>query len=289
MLKDYVIVAKPWIVFANILSASGGFFLAARGQVDPALLGAVLFGTSAVVASACVCNNYIDRDIDQLMERTCRRPLARQAITPASSLRYALALGLLGVAVLLLGANLLALAIVLAGFGVYVGVYSLYLKRNSAYSTLVGSLAGAAPPLAAYCAVTGRLDPGGLIVLAIFSLWQIPHSYAITIYRLSDYAAAGLPVMPVKHGVSATRKDMLVHIFAFALAAQLLPVCGYVGTAYAVAVLGLSLYWFFIAWTGPRALTEVLWARKLYRISILAIIVLSVMMSLDYTAPVAAG
>ena len=89
----------------------------------------------------------------------------------------------------------------MAGFAVYVGIYSLVMKRASAYSTVVGSLAGAAPPLAAYCAVTGRLDLGGLLVLAIFSLWQIPHSYAITIYRFKDYAAASLPVMPVRHGM----------------------------------------------------------------------------------------
>ena len=86
MLKDYLRVAKPWIVFANILSASGGFFLAAQGRIDWGLLLAVLLGVSAVVASGCVCNNYIDRDIDALMARTCTRPLARQSISTTGSL-----------------------------------------------------------------------------------------------------------------------------------------------------------------------------------------------------------
>jgi len=287
VLKDYLRVAKPWIVFANMISASGGFFLAAQGRVDPALFLAVLIGVSAVVASGCVCNNYIDRDIDTLMARTCTRPLARKSISTRNSLLYALILGIVGVAILWLGTNTLTLAIVLAGFVVYVGVYSLVMKRTSAYSTIVGSLAGAAPPLAAYCSVTNKLDLGGLIVLAIFSLWQIPHSYAITIYRYNDYAAASLPVMPVKHGVSATRKDMVVHIIAFMLAAQLLTLCGYSGYFYSGAVAILSLYWLLMARLGPKDQTELLWAKKLYIISILTIVVLSVMMSIDYTTPLA--
>ncbi|KHK03388.1 heme o synthase [Desulfovibrio sp. TomC] len=286
MLKDYLRVAKPWIVFANVLSAAGGFFLAAQGRIDVGLFLAVLVGISAVVASGCVCNNYIDRDIDALMARTATRPLARQSISTVGSLLYALILGVIGLAILGLGTNLLTLAIVVAGFAVYVGVYSLVMKRTSAYSTVVGSLAGAAPPLAAYCAVTGRLDLGGLIVLAIFSLWQIPHSYAITIYRFKDYAAASLPVMPVRHGVAATKKDMVVHIIAFTLAAQLLTVCGYAGYAYSGVVAMLSLYWLTVAWTGPKLQTELLWARKLYILSILTIVVVSVMMSVDYTATV---
>lgn len=283
MLKDYLRVAKPWIVFANILSASGGFFLAAQGRIDLGLLLAVLTGISAVVASGCVCNNYIDRDIDTLMARTCTRPLARQSISTAGSLLYALILGGFGLAILGLGTNTLTLVIVLAGFVVYVGIYSLVMKRTSAYSTVVGSLAGAAPPLAAYCAVTNRLDLGGLIVLAIFSLWQIPHSYAITIYRFKDYAAASLPVMPVRHGVATTKKDMVVHIIAFTLAAQLLTVCGLTGHAYSGVVALLSLYWLSVAWSGPKSLSELLWAKKLYIISILTIIALSVMMSVDHT------
>lgn len=286
MLKDYLRVAKPWIVFANILSASGGFFLAAQGRIDMGLLLAVLIGVSAVVASGCVCNNYIDRDIDTVMARTCTRPLARKSISTRSSLLYALLLGVTGVAILWIGTNMLTLAIVLSGFVVYVGIYSLVMKRTSAYSTIVGSLAGAAPPLAAYCAVTDRLDLGGLLVLAIFSLWQIPHSYAITIYRFKDYAAASLPVMPVRHGIATTRKDMVIHIIAFSLAAQLLTVCGYAGYAYSGVVALLSLYWLSVAWSGPRSLSELLWARKVYSISILTIVVLSVMMSVDYTPSV---
>ena len=289
MLKDYLRVAKPWIVFANIISASGGFFLAAHGSIDGFLFLAVLIGVSTVVASACICNNYIDRDIDPLMARTCTRPLASKAISAKSSLLYAMVLGVFGVAILWLGTNMLTLTIVLAGFFVYVGVYSLVMKRSSPYSTLVGSLAGAAPPLAAYCSVTHRLDLGGVIVLAIFSLWQIPHSYAITIYRFKDYAAVSLPVMPVKHGVAATRKDMVVHIIAFMLAAQLLTFCGYAGYFYSCVVAMLSLYWLFMAWVGPKSQTELLWAKKLYIISILTIVVLSVLMSLDCTTPLAAS
>ena len=104
-----------------------------------------------------------------------------------SALSYGALLGVAGLALLLAATNLLTVAIVLAGLGIYVGVYSLYMKRHSVYATLVGSLAGAAPPLAGYCAVTGSVDLGAVILLSIFSLWQMPHCYAIAVYRFDDY------------------------------------------------------------------------------------------------------
>ncbi|MCX2958779.1 MAG: UbiA family prenyltransferase, partial [Serratia symbiotica] len=101
-----------------------------------------------------------------------------------------------------IGANPLAMWLAVMGFVVYVGVYSLYMKRHSVYGTLIGSLSGAAPPVIGYCAVTNEPDTGALILLAIFSLWQMPHSYAIAIFRFKDYQAANIPVLPVVKGIS---------------------------------------------------------------------------------------
>jgi len=285
-IKNYVLVAKPGIVVGNLISAAAGFFLASRGRVDGALLPATLIGISLVVASGCVFNNYVDRKIDRKMSRTRHRALAQGLISLKGAVFWGTILGIAGLALLWAATNLLALVIVLAGLVIYVGVYSLYLKRNSVYSALIGSLAGATPPVAGYCAVTGRFDLGAVILLVIFCLWQMPHCYAIAVFRFDDYAAAAIPFLPVKQGTAATQKHMVCYILAFMAATMMLTFGGYTGysTLAVATVLGLS--WLSLAWSGYRAKDERLWGKKLFIFSILTIFTLSVMMSIDFTATV---
>ncbi len=284
-LKTYLLVAKPGIVFGNLISAAGGFFLASKGRVDGALLPATLLGISLVVASSCDFNNCLDREIDRKMIRTRHRALAQGLIKLPIAVSYGAVLGLAGLALLWAVTNLLSVAIVVAGLVIYVGVYSLYLKRTSIYGALVGSLAGAAPPLAGYCAVTGRFDLGAVILLAVFSLWQMPHCYAIAVFRFEDYTAANIPVLPVKQGTAAAKKHMIGYILAFVAATLMLTFGGYPGysTLTVASLLGLS--WLYLAWWGYQAADERLWARKLFVFSILTIFILCAVMSLDATAP----
>jgi len=165
-------------------------------------------------------------------------------------------------------------------------VYTLYLKRSCVYGTLIGSLAGAAPPLAGYCAVTNHFDLGAVILLGIFSLWQIPHSYAIAVFRFKDYRAAAVPVLPVKRGMRTARKHIIGYILAFLAAALMLTFCGYTGYSYLAAAAAVGLSWLYMAWAGCRTSDDMLWGKKLFVFSILSIIVLSVMMSVDFTTPV---
>ena len=174
----------------------------------------------------------------------------------------------------------------LAGLVIYVGVYSLYMKRHSVYGALIGSLAGATPPLAGYCAVTGRFDLGAVILLSIFSLWQMPHCYAIAVFRFDDYTAAAIPVLPVKQGTAAAKKHMVGYILAFMAATLMLTFGGYTGYSTLSVATGLGLSWLYMAWSGFKAKDERLWAKKLFIFSILTIFILSVMMSIDFTAPV---
>jgi protoheme IX farnesyltransferase len=285
-IKNYVLVAKPGIIFGNLISAAAGFFLASKGRVDGALLPATLIGISLVVASGGVFNNCVDRNLDRKMIRTRHRALAQGLISPVIAAAYATILGLAGLALLWAATNLLTFAIVLAGLVIYVGVYSLYLKRHSVYGALIGSLAGATPPLAGYCAVTGRFDLGAVILLAIFSLWQMPHCYAIAVFRLEDYAAAAIPILPVKEGTAAAKKHIVGYILAFLAATLMLTLGGYTGyrTLAVAVVLGLS--WLYMAWSGSKAIDERLWAKKLFIFSIVTIFILSVMMATDFTAPV---
>jgi len=284
--KNYLQVAKPGIVLGNLITAAGGFFLAAKGRVELAVLLTTLLGISLVVASGCVFNNWIDRDLDRKMVRTRNRVLARGLVSPKIAACYAALLGIGGTAAVWAVANMLTVVIVLAGLAIYVVVYSLYLKRSSVYGALVGSLAGAAPPLAGYCAVSGRFDLGALILLAIYSLWQMPHCYAIAIFRSDDYAAAQIPVLPVKQSMPVVKKHIFGYILAF-IAATLMPTFGgYTGYSYLAVAVALGLFWLHLAWSGYKTADERLWARKLFVFSILNISILSVMMSIDCRVPV---
>ncbi len=285
-IKNYLLVAKPGIVFGNLISAAAGFFLASKGRVDGMALPATLLGISLVVACGGVLNNCIDRNLDRKMLRTRQRALAQGIIKLPSAIAYATILGLAGLALLWAATNLLSVVIVVAGLVIYVGVYSLYLKRRSVYGALIGSLAGATPPLAGYCAVTGRFDLGAVILLSIFSLWQMPHCYAIAVFRLEDYTAAAIPVLPVKQGTAAAQKHMVGYILAFMAATLMLTFGGYTGYRTLAVATWLGLSWLYLARSGYQAADERLWAKKLFIFSILTIFMLSVMMSIDWSAPV---
>ena len=260
MFKQYLQVTKPGIIFGNLISVIGGFLLASKGHIDYPLFVWTLLGVSLVVASGCVFNNYIDRDIDRKMERTKNRVLVKGLTSPEASLVYATLLGI-------------------------VGVYSLYMKRHSVYGTLIGSLSGAAPPVIGYCAVTGDFDSGAAILLAIFSLWQMPHSYAIAIFRFKDYQAANIPVLPVVKGISVAKNHITLYIVAFAVATLMLSLGGYAGYKYLVVAAAVSVWWLGMALRGYKVTDDKVWARKLFVFSIVAITALSVMMSVDFMVP----
>lgn len=283
MIKQYLLVTKPGIIFGNLVSVIGGFFLASKGSLDLPLFLATITGVSLVIASGCAFNNYIDQDIDRIMERTKNRVLVQGLISPKVTLIYATILGLIGVALLDVVANRLAALLAVMGFVVYVGFYSLWLKRKSVYGTLIGSLSGAAPPVIGYCAVSNQFDMAALILLLIFSLWQMPHSYAIAIFRFKDYQSASIPVLPVKYGISVTKNHIFRYILAFAVATLMLTLSGYAGYSYFVVASLISVGWLAMAVAGFKTTNDQVWAKKLFMFSIIAITTLSVMMSIDFT------
>jgi heme o synthase len=198
---------------------------------------------------------------------------------------YASFLGMAGITLLWASTNMLAVAIVLAGFAIYVGVYSLILKRNCVYASLVGSLAGAAPPLAGYCAISSRFDMGAVILLSIFSLWQIPHSYAIALYRFDDYAAASIPALPVQRGLPEVKTHIVGYIIAFLAAALMLTFRGYTGYGFLAVAAVMGSAWLVVALSGFRTADNRLWGKRLFVFSILTLFALSIMMSVDFASP----
>ncbi|PIT50333.1 heme o synthase [Snodgrassella communis] len=286
MIKPYLQVTKPGIIVGNLISVVGGFLLASKGSINDSLLMLTLLGVSLVVASGCAFNNLIDRDIDPKMERTKNRVLVRGLASARVTFVLATILGIAGFAVLYFGANPLAMWLSVMGFVVYVGVYSLYMKRHSVYGTLIGSLSGAAPPVIGYCAVSNNFDAGALILLAIFSLWQMPHSYAIAIYRFKDYQAANIPVLPVVKGIAVAKHHITFYIIAFMFATLMLSIGGYAGYKYLVVAAAVSVWWLCMALSGYKAQNnDRIWARKLFVFSIIAITTLSIMMSVDFMTP----
>lgn len=174
MIKTYYELTKPGIIFGNAVTTTAGFLLASKGDIDWWLFFATLIGLSLIIASACVFNNYIDREIDQKMTRTKNRALAKGLIPVQRAITFAICLGLIGVAFLDLYTNPLTLLVALTGFFVYVVVYGIC-KRRSVYGTLVGSIAGGVPPVVGYCAVSNQFDTGALLLFTTVALWQMPH------------------------------------------------------------------------------------------------------------------
>lgn len=289
--KRYLQVTKPGITAGNLIATTGGYLLASQGQpLDGGRLLATMAGLSLVVASGCAINNCIDRDIDARMERTQKRVLVTGAMSLKAAFAHGLVLGVAGFAALALWTNMLAVACAAFGYFIYVGVYSLYMKRNSVYGTVIGSLSGAVPPVAGYCAARGQFDAGALILLLMFCLWQMPHSYAIAIFRFKDYEAAGIPVLPVVRGVPAAKRQIVLYILAFAVATVMLAVGGYAGYGYLFVACATSAWWLKMALEGYKPGTDDrLWARQVFLFSTATICALSVMMAIDGHVPSGVG
>lgn len=258
--------------------------LASKGNVKPGLFLGTLFGTALIIASACVVNNYIDRKIDIKMARTSMRALAVGKISIRSALIYALVLGVLGFWTLATYTNWLTFWLGVLAYFMYTLVYGLA-KRRSIHGTLVGSISGALPPVAGYTAVTGQIDLGAVLVFVIYVVWQMPHFYAIAIYRLKDYRSAGLPVWPVVKGIRSTKIQIAGYIIAFVLANILLTFYGYTGVIFILVILIAALRWLSLATKGFKVTNDIKWAKQGFRASLLVILVLDVMLSVGAILP----
>jgi len=273
MIRVYFILTKPGIVLGNIITTTAGFLLASKGHFDLWLFLATVLGLALIIASACVFNNAIDRDADEKMSRTKDRPLPRGLITAKSALLFAVILGISGGYILAVYTNVLTALVALTGFFVYVVVYSLW-KYRSTNATLVGSIAGAVPPVVGYVAVTNQMDAAAWILFAIVLLWQMPHFYAIAVYRIEDYLAASIPVLPTTKGMFLTKVSMSLYIVAFMVATLLLLTYGYTGIAYLVTAAVLGFAWFVLSLLGFQAKNDARWGRQMFRLSLVVITVL---------------
>lgn len=266
--KDFIAVTKPGIIRSNLIAAFAGFWLASRWDIHFGLMIMTLLGTVLVMASSCVFNNYFDRELDMKMERTSKRSLPTGRLTPKVVLWYAVALGVAGLAVLFVFSGVLAGVFGVIGMFVYVVIYTLWLKRSSTWSTSVGAISGAMPPVIGYVAVTETVDMGAWLLFALLFLWQPPHFWALGIRRVEEYRAAGYPLLPVVKGIKRTKIQMIPYIALLVPLPVLMYVYGYAGIFFLVISLLLSLVWLYLSLKGFRAKDDEAWSKKVFFFSI---------------------
>lgn len=284
-IKRYYSLTKPGVLYGNALTVAAGYFLAAQGSFNLALFLGVFVGSSLIIASACVINNYLDQDIDAIMDRTKRRALVSGDIKGYRAVLFSIALGLSGLAILYFYTNLLVVILGVIGFVTYVVFYGMLSKRMTTHGTLVGSISGAIPILAGYCAVTGVIDIGAVLVFVILFAWQFPEFYSIAIYRFKEYKAAGIPLLPIVKGLRRTKIEILLYTYVFVISSLLLTVYGYTGLVYFTVMAGVGAYWVWLAVKGFSATDDDKWARKNFRFSMIAILVLCIMLAVGPILP----
>lgn len=282
-LRDYYHVTKPGIIYGNLFVAIGAFFLGSHWHPNWLHFLGLVFGLGLIIASGSVFNNYYDRDIDGTMARTKTRPSVTGVISPRALLWYAALLGLLGATVLYVLVNKEALAAALFGLVSYDLLYTVLWKR-SRFGTLVGSIAGAMPPVVGYVAATGQFDLVALMVFLMLVFWQMPHAYAIALYRFDDYQVAHVPVLPVLRGVRRTKFEILLYIIAFAIVAIEPARLRVAGILYGSVATLATLAWLALALYGFRALDTTKWARRMFIASIIILMLLFVILAIDTTA-----
>ena len=264
----YFRLTKPRIIVLLLITTVPAMMLAERGMPSIGLILVTLVGGAIAAGSANAINCYLDRDIDEVMRRTRNRPLPAHQIEPGSALAFGYVLGIISFFFLSITVNVLAASLALSAIAFYVFVYTMWLKRSSVQNIVVGGAAGAVPALVGWAAVTGAVGPPAWILFAIVFVWTPPHFWALAMRYSGDYAAAGIPMLPVVRGAEETRKQILLYsLVLFGTSLLLVPVAS-MGAIYiaAAVVLGGWFVWRALQlWRGTSPAESM----RLFKFSIL--------------------
>ncbi len=279
--RDYLEMTKPKVVALMLVTALVGMALASPGWIP---LGALVFGLTGIglmAGAAAAINHLVDRRIDTIMARTHNRPLPKGRVAPVQALVFATALAVVGFVMLYGLVNPLTAWLTFASLIGYAGIYTGFLKRATPQNIVIGGLAGAMPPLLGWTAVTGDFHGHGMLLVIIIFAWTPPHFWALAIHRRADYAKAGLPMLPVTHGVEYTKTHILLYSFLLALACLLPVLVGMSGALYLVGSTVLSGWFLWRAWQlkfQPERYEPI----KLFLFSIWQLLALFVLMLVDH-------
>ena len=282
-LRLYYKLTKPGIIYGNLIHIVAGGLLAYSVSINWQSFAAVMVGTSLVIASACVANNYIDRKIDAKMDRTTNRAFVTGAISGRAGFIYGAILFVIGFLILTIWTNWQVVTIGLIAYVFYVVIYG-WAKRSTVLSTLIGSIPGALPAMAGYVAVSGQVD---LLAWAIFLLvfaWQMPHFYAISLFRKKDYLIAGLPVLGVVAPEAAVRNQIIAFIGFYLLVIVNMMVGSYLALLPGSLMLAGGLWWLMSASKRSKNQSVEKWARVIFGRSLVLPILLLVVSGLNIVA-----
>jgi protoheme IX farnesyltransferase len=264
VMAAYLALTKPRIIELLLITTVPSMVLAAGGWPGWWLVINTLLGGTLSAGGANALNNWFDRDIDEVMRRTRRRPLPRHRIEPVAALRFGVALGVAGFVWLWVFTTLLAAVISTAALLFYVIVYTAGLKRRTVQNIVIGGAAGAAPALVGWAAVRDEVGLAAWILFAVVFYWTPPHFWALAIRYQDDYAAAGVPMLPVVRGVEATTRSMLTYSGTMVLISLMLVPVAAMGWVYLLAAAGTGA-WFL--WETFRVRLDPSRAMKLFTAS----------------------
>lgn len=282
----YYQLTKPGIIKGNLLSVIAGFGLATSLYQPGGLIViffAVLTGSILIMASGCVFNNFQDRHIDALMSRTKKRSMVTGQISHTSALVFGTLLFIAGTAVLSLLTNGLTTIIGLAGWAVYVLIYT-PLKPRSRFATHIGSLAGAAPAIAGYVVVSNRIDKPSILLGLALILWQMAHFYAIAIFRREDYNAAKVPVTTIVKSVASVKRAIIYYIISLNVVIVVMAWSNYIsllGLIFVLLVIGV--YWLLLS--IKPLIDQTKWAKTIFGYSLLYLVAMSIFVSIGNRLP----
>ena len=264
-----------------ILTSLVGMFLAVPGMVplDVLILGNL--GIALVAGSGAVVNHLIDRKIDIIMKRTHNRPVAQGRVEPKQAALFAIAIGVAGMAILLVWVNPLSAWLTLASFIGYAFIYTGYLKHATPQNIVIGGLSGAMPPLLGWSAVTGTIDGGALILVLIIFAWTPPHFWALAIHRKDEYAKVNIPMLPVTHGVNFTKTQILLYTVLLFVVGLLPYLVGMSNWLYLIGAVTLNLIFFAYAWKLKFNADENT-AMDTFKFSIIHLMALFIILLLDH-------
>ena len=273
VLRDYVALTKPRIISLLLVTAFCGMLLAAGGFPEGRLVLLVLGGGALAAGGAQALNHYFDRDIDSLMVRTRRRPVASGRVSPREALVFGVVLNVVAFLLLVALVNPLAAVLTLSATLFYVLVYTIALKRVTPQNIVIGGAAGAIPPVVGWVAVTGGLDLPALYLFAIIFLWTPPHFWALALLVKDDYALAGIPMLPVVKSLRETKGSILLYTLALVTLSLMFAATGAVGWLYLAAAAVLGAVYVYFSWRLFRQPGD-MGARSAYLFSLLYLAIL---------------
>ena len=240
LLRSYYELCKPNVVYMMLICAFVGMLLAEESVSSFGYLFVSLTGIACCAASAAAVNQVIDRNTDASMTRTDQRPLPQGELSPTHASVFALIIGIFGALILYLYVNTLTMILTLASLVGYAFIYTVYLKRATPQNIVIGGLAGAAPPLLGWSSISNSIDPYALLLVLIIFVWTPPHFWALAIYRKDEYAKESIPMLPVTHGVTFTKLQIVLYTIILFIVSMLPYVVLMSGEIYLYSALILS-------------------------------------------------